>query len=125
MGSKNKRLVLAVILIFLTSLVMVCFPSIEAQSVGNIVVKADGTVMGTDTINQSGNTYTLTTNISGNIQIQRSNIVIDGAGYSLNQGGIDLTNGVGQNPANPTIGNVTVENFYIESGGSKVTWRWK
>jgi hypothetical protein len=56
-------------------------------------------------------------NISGSMQIQRSNIVVDGAGYSLNQGGIDLTNGIGQDPTRPTIINVTIENLYVESGG--------
>jgi hypothetical protein len=62
-------------------------------------------------------TYTLKANISGNLQIQRSNLVLDGAGYSLNQGGIDLTNGIGQDPTRPTISNITIENLYIESGG--------
>ena len=108
---------LFVFLVLSTSLVMVSIPLINAQSVGNVVINADGSVTGTGAINQSGNTYTLTANISGNMQVQRSSIVIDGAGYSLNQGGIDLTNGVGQSPTRPTISNVTIENLYIESGG--------
>ena len=114
----NKfRTFLFVFLILSASLVMVSIPRIKSQSVGSIVINADGSVTGTDAIIQSGNTYTLTANISGNMQIQRSNVVIDGAGYSLNQGGIDLTNGVGQDPTHPSISNVTIENLYIESGG--------
>jgi len=92
-------------------------PLIIAQSVGNIVINSDGSFIGTDAINRKGNTYTLMANISGSMQIQRSNIVVDGAGYSLNQGGIDLTNGIGQDPTRPTIINVTIENLYVESGG--------
>ena len=116
MDGMNKHLAIAISIVFLISVIAVGIPLIKAQSVGGIVINADGSVTGTDAINQSGNTYTLTANISGNMQIQRSRIIIDGAGFSLNQGGIDLTNGVGQNPTHPTINNVTIENLYIESG---------
>ncbi len=104
-------------LVFLMSTVVFSGPLIIAQSVGNIVINSDGSFIGTDAINRKGNTYTLMANISGSMQIQRSNIVVDGAGYSLNQGGIDLTNGIGQDPTRPTIINVTIENLYVESGG--------
>ncbi len=116
MDGVNRGFALAIIFIFLMSLA-VSVPLIKAQSVGYIIINADGSVTGTNSIQQIGNTYTLTANISGNIQVQKSNIVIDGAGYSLNQGEIDLTNGIGQNPAHPTISNVTIENLYIDSGG--------
>ncbi len=111
----NKHWVLPISLAFLLSMVAT-IPVINAQSVGNIVINSDGAFTGTDAINRKGNTYTLTANISGNIQIQRSNIIVDGAGYSLNQGGIDLTNGIGQDPTRSTIINVTIENLYVESG---------
>lgn len=116
MEGMNKRLALVVSFIFLISLV-VSVPLIQGQTVGNIIINADGLVAGTNSIQQVGNTYTLKANISGNLQIQRSNLVLDGAGYSLNQGGIDLTNGIGQDPTRPTISNITIENLYIESGG--------
>jgi hypothetical protein len=95
---------------------MVSFSLIKAQEPSNIIINSDGSVTGTISIQQVGSIYTLTANISGTIQVQRSSIVIDGAGYSLSQGGIDLTNGVGQDPTHPTINNVTIENLYIESG---------
>ncbi len=116
MGSKNKRLALAVTLIFLTSLVTVSLPLIKAQSVGSIVINADGSVIGTTAIVQSGNTYTLTANITGSIQVQKSDVVLNGSGFTLNgngKTGIDLTNGVGNNPTSTTISNVTVENLHI------------
>ena len=52
--------------------------------------------------------------------MSKSNIAIDGAGYTLDgngTGGIDLTNGIGQNPTRATISNVTIENLYILNGG--------
>ena len=59
-----------------------------------IYIRADGTVEGTDRIQRNGNVYTFTDNINGNIVVERDNLVVDGAGYTL-QGdgsgrGIDL-----------------------------------
>jgi hypothetical protein len=113
----DQRLALSFGLIFLMSSVLVGIPLIKAESIANITINADGSITGTDSIQQVGDTYTLTANISGNIQVQKSNIVIDGAGHSLNQGGIDLANGIGQDPTRPTIRNVVIENLYIEGGG--------
>ena len=78
----NRRLVYAITLIFLTSLA-VCIPNIKAQSVSNIVINPDGSVTGTNNIQQIENTYTLTSNISGNIQVQKSNIILNGSGLLL------------------------------------------
>ena len=52
-----------------------------------ITIKSDGTIEPqTEFIQQQGNTYTLTKDISGKyaLIIQCSNIVIDGAGYTIN-----------------------------------------
>ncbi len=54
---------------------------VKAQS--TIYIRADGSVEGTDKIQQNGDIYTLTGNISVEIQVQKSYIVIDGAGYTL------------------------------------------
>ena len=113
----NKSLAITVSLFFMMSIVVVNIPFINAQSVGNIIINSDGSVTGTNNIQQVGNTYTLTSNITGNIEVQKSNIVINGAGYSINQGGIDLTNNVQHDPTQPVIGNVTIENLIIENGG--------
>jgi hypothetical protein len=57
----------------------------------------------TTAIQRNGKIYTLTANISGGIQVQKSNIVLDGAGYTV-QGneagrGFDLSNSVGEDPS--------------------------
>ena len=79
-----------------------------------IYIRGDGTVEGTDEIERDGNVYTLTGNVSSTLYVQKSNIVIDGAGFGIN--GMDLTNGVGQNPSNPTIHNVTIQNLFMANG---------
>ncbi len=120
MSSMKKCLVFAIVIILLMFIVLVNIPLIKAQSVNNIVINPDGSVTGTNNIQQIDNTYTLTSNISGNIQVQKSNIILNGSGFALdgqNTGGIDLTNKIGQNPTHPTISNITIENLYIESGG--------
>jgi DNA-binding HxlR family transcriptional regulator len=79
-------------------------------------ISADGPVIGTNNIQRDGDLYVLTGNISGSIVVQKSDISINGAGYTL-QGfggtGIDLTNNVTQVPSAAEIWNVTVENLRI------------
>ncbi len=84
---------------------------------GTIYIRDDGSVEGTDEIQRDGDVYTFTGNISDVILVQRSFIVIDGAGYSL-QGngsgvGIDLRNERYSYPSRPIIHNVTVKNLRI------------
>jgi parallel beta-helix repeat protein len=89
----------------------------EAQSPGSVCINPDGSVTGTSSIQRDGNSYTLTANISGGIQIQKSYVIIDGAGYAVDGNGqsvgIDLGNGVGQDPSRSSICNVTVKNLKI------------
>jgi hypothetical protein len=96
----------------------------------NIIIEADGTVVGTNKIVRNGNTYTFVGNVSGTktvqvessgntssaLAIHRSNIIIDGAGYTLqcnNLTGIDISNGVCKKPSEQEIWNVTVRNLKI------------
>ena len=62
---------------------------------GTIYIRADGSVEGTDKIQRAGHIYTFTDNINDSIVVEKDNIMLDGAGYTL-QGtgsgtGIDLT----------------------------------
>ena len=116
----NKRLALAISVIFLISIVGFSIPLTKAQSTGSIVINPDGSVTGTNSIQQVGNTYTLTANITGNIEVQKSYVVLNGSGYMLN-GGIDLNDPnnypiIKNNYPNLSISNVTIENFYITNG---------
>jgi hypothetical protein len=56
----------------------------QQSSMKNIVIRSDGNIIPADaTIQRDGDLYTFRDNIYGTIKIQRSNIVLDGAGYTL------------------------------------------
>jgi hypothetical protein len=108
-----------VLLLVLCS-VLVSLPEINmVKASGTIYIRSDGTVEGTEKIQRNGDIFTLTGNISGGIQVQKSYIVLDGAGYTV-QGngdvswrGIDLSNNRGSDPSRPEISNVTIKNMRI------------
>jgi hypothetical protein len=112
---KKKTLSLILIFALFTPLMIEIKPA-NTQFLGSVYIKEDGSVEGTKDIFQNGNTYTLKTDVPSGIQVQKSNIVIDGAGFTVNGNGgvgIDLTKGVGQDSSRPTISNVTVKNLRI------------
>ena len=81
------------------------------EPLDRIYIKADGSVEGTNRIHRDGNFYTLTADISGfePIIVERDNIVIDGAGFSIR--GDDLWHYGGFRLNGRT--NVTIKNFHI------------
>lgn len=115
----KKSPYLLVLLLFL-SFVLVVFPQIETvKAEGIIYILSDGSVEGTDKIQRNGEIYVLTGNISAGIQVQKSNIVLDGAGYTIqgngdeSRRGIDLSNDRGSDPSRAKISNVTVKDMRI------------
>jgi len=92
-------------------LVTLVFTVKLGKSSGPIYIKADGSIQGTDKIVSSNNvTYTLTDNINDSVVVQRSNITINGKGYTLQgSGGGDGFNL--SNVENVTITNTTIQNF--------------
>jgi len=77
----------------------------EFPSWTTIYIRADGSVEGTGVINQIGNVYTFFDNINGSIIVEKDDVVIDGAGYTLR----GKTNGI----ALVDRDNVTIKNFVI------------
>ena len=115
----NKRLKLTFILIFISSLAIMSIP-VKSQSTANIIISPDGSITGTTAIVQDGDVYTLTANITNDVFVQRSNIIVDGAGFAIigkemDKPLIDLTYGVG-NPSTPQIYNVTIRNLMVVNG---------
>jgi parallel beta-helix repeat protein len=96
------------VLLLFFSVTLVSFPQIETvKAEETIYIRADGSVEGTDTMQRDGNIYSLISDISGSIVVERNNVVVDGNGYAL-QGlgtgrGIDLSDRK----------NVTVKSFEI------------
>jgi len=105
----KKSLTLLLILVLTASSIVSVLP-VKAKYNGTITIGADGSVNPPiSSIQQSGNTYFLTTDIAGNITVQKSNIVLDGNGYKADSVAIGLyTTG---------ISNVTVKNFIINGTG--------
>jgi len=91
---------------------------VESQSFETIYIRDDGSVEGTDKIQMKGNIYTLTDDIFGTIEVEKDDIVIDGAGHTLqgrkevNERGIYLK-GLGW--GYPGCGNVLIKNFWISN----------
>ncbi len=87
-----------------------------AQTSAIITIKDDGSIDGINQIQRNANIYTLTGNISGTIQVKKSNIVIDGAGFTLNGNndtGIVISSEATKHPSELDIWNVTVKNLRI------------
>jgi parallel beta-helix repeat protein len=85
------------ILLLILSLILVSLPQIGVvKAESRIYIRADGSVEGTDKIQRDGNVYAFTGNIDGSIVVEKDDVVIDGAGYTLqgsgNGTGIEATN---------------------------------
>jgi parallel beta-helix repeat protein len=100
---------LLVLLLFL-SVVLVSFPQIgvlKGQD-SSVLIRADGSVEGTDNIQRNGDLYAFTGDISNRkILVEKDNIVIDGAGYTLI--GADGRGVVLSERKNVTVRNVKIE----------------
>ena len=114
-----KKLVSSIILLFLALSLCCSLQFVGSVSANflpapvpdhSIEITANGEVNGTDKIQRSGNVYTFTGDIVGNIVVFRNGIVVDGAGYTL-QGNGNLTGIWFQDKNNVEIKNLHIRNF--------------
>jgi parallel beta-helix repeat protein len=112
----DKGATLALLLILCS--VLVTLPNIEiTEANGTVYIRADGSVERTDKIQRDGNVYTFIDNIYEPLVVERDNIVVDGAGYSIEE----PHTGLAQSPeeigilvdsrSDVTISNVTIQHF--------------
>ncbi len=80
----HKKLVLAIIFLLLATM-LISVNQVNSQTpLETIIIQPDGTVSpATAAIQQNGNTYTFTDTVYAALKIQKSNIVLNGAGYTL------------------------------------------
>ena len=105
---KNRSAVLVIILILCSVLVSV--PNMLTVRAGEtIFIRADGTIEGTDKISWVGNVYNFTDNIFDSIIVMCENVVIDGAGYTLQ--GVDAEYGIKLESSGVTVKNMKISNF--------------
>ena len=113
-GDKGETLVLLLILCS----VLATLPNIGmVEASGTIYIRADGSVEGTDKIQRDGNVYTFTDNLYDSLVVERDNIVVDGAGYSIEGSYTGLAQspeGIGilvESRSNVTISDVAIQYF--------------
>lgn len=113
-----KKITSTFVVLLGLSLVFVSFTQIEiGKTEGTIYIRADGSVEETDKIQRDGNLYTLTSNIYEPLVVERDNIVIEGARYSIegqHTGQAQSSDGIGllvDRRNNVTINNVTIQHF--------------
>ena len=79
----KKALVLFSLLLLSMTFLYIIQPSV-AEGIQTIVIHPDGSVTPSKApITQNGNVYTFTENISAVMRVEKSNIIIDGAGHTL------------------------------------------
>jgi parallel beta-helix repeat protein len=96
--------------LLLTSMLTLAFSIRLVKAQGVIYIRPDGSVEGTDKIQRDGNTYTFTDNIYDEICVERSNVIIDGKGYTVQGTGVSGTNGISLSNGN----NVTIKDTHIK-----------
>lgn len=109
-----RKVILKIFLIVLLSGVLIFRFDLKPVTANHtIYIRATGEVEGTDKILRNGNTYLFIDDINDSIVVERSNITIDGNGYTLQStvmvyqsGGIEL-----KGTENVTILNVNVKDF--------------
>ena len=84
---------------------------------GTVYIRVDGSVEGTAYIESNDNvTYVFTSDIRDSVVVERSNIVIDGNGRTLNVSGLTGANGFFL----ANVNNVTIKKTNIVGSGSGV-----
>ena len=108
---KRKAISGIVLMLLLTSMLSSAFVIQPVKAAGGtIYIRADGSVDPDASIQRDGDLYTFTDNIYDSIVVERDNIVVDGAGYTV-QGigsgkGIDL-----RDRRNVTVMNTNIKAF--------------
>jgi len=106
--SMKKAVTLIVcVCVFISGIVYV--PPIKAQYQGDITINADGSITpSTAPITQTGNIYSLTSDMVGSITVSANNIVLDGRGHTVS--GVSLQGTL----------NVAVKNFVVTYEGGTI-----
>jgi parallel beta-helix repeat protein len=83
-STSKKKIFFVIMLAFCLSLLFTVEPVSSQPPLPTILIQPDGTVSPSSApIIQKGNTYTFTDNIYSTLKIQKSNIILDGAGHTL------------------------------------------
>jgi len=83
-----------------------------AKTDNSIYIRIDGSVEGTERIQRNGHVYTFLDDINGSIIVEKDNVVINGAGYTLQETGVlNLTGITLLKRRNVSIRNLKITGF--------------
>jgi parallel beta-helix repeat protein len=111
--------------LLVTSMLTATFNIQSVKASGTIYIRADGSIdPPTANITSFDNiTYTLTDNVNDSIVVERDNIVIDGADYTLQ--GTGSGTGIYLSRTNVTVRNTQIKNFgdgiWLDSSGNTIS----
>jgi len=120
-GLLRKILVVGIVALFLGAIGLAFFKvNMVAYASGTIYIRANGLVEGTDKITNENNVkYTFIDDINDFIVVERSNIIVDGDGYTVNGSGALMYGFNLTSVSNVTIRNLNVMGFgygiYLQS----------
>jgi len=84
MNKKAVLLIISFVVILASPFALISPASAVVDVVQTVVIQPDGSISPSSVpIQRNGDTYTFTGNVSATMRIHRSNIVLDGAGYTL------------------------------------------
>jgi len=113
-----KKFALGFILLLVLFSILVPLSKVNiVKAESTIYIRADGSVEGTDKIQRDGNVYAFTGDISIDsgdcgIEVDRDNIVIDGAGFALQGTAAYISRGIDlSSRSNVTVKNMEIRNF--------------
>jgi len=112
---KKKVLSIIMLTLLVISMLSLAFNIQQVKALGTIYIRADGSVFpSTAPISSVDNvTYTLTGNIYDSIVVERNNIVVDGAGHTVQGTGAIYSKGITlSGRSNVTIKNTQIKTFY-------------
>ena len=120
---RSKTVLLIALTVLLLNVLATGFRVRKVRAVGTITIMADGSIVpDTAPISSLDNvTYTFTGNINDSIQIQRDNITLDGAGFTL-QGNIT---GIATGLYLTSRSNVTIKNMVIQGFNNTGIWMYQ
>jgi len=119
----RKKICTAIISIFLLlSILHITSTNLtEAQLSGYISITENGSIVGTNAITKINEVFTFTGNIAASaFFIQKSNIIIDGAGYTFNSDRKIGDNLYSRGIILSEVSNVTITNLKISNGSSNI-----
>ena len=113
----NRSIAVVLVLICGLSICIVSTQPVKAQSSQTITIKADGSVdPPIAAVRRDGDVYSLTGNIIDSITVQRDNIVLEGAGYTVQAKADNLVGiNIGER-SNVTVRNVKIQGFLGRAG---------